>query len=56
MSLDFRIQLEKGFAAKFKKDVEREIRNTILKALPRVISAIEKQIQTLVVLKLEAAP
>jgi hypothetical protein len=56
MSLNFRIQLEKGFAAKFKKDVEREIRNTILKGLPRAISAIEKQIQTLVVLKLEAAP
>jgi hypothetical protein len=31
MSLNFRIQLEKGFAAKFKKDVETEIRNTILK-------------------------
>ena len=56
MSINFKIQLERGFVQKFKKQVRLEIRNKILKSLPRAIANIEKSIRILVTNSLEAAP
>lgn len=56
MSIDFKIQLERGFAQKFEKQVRLEVRNKILKSLPRAIANIEKSIRILVINSLEAAP
>jgi hypothetical protein len=56
MSINFKIQLERGFVQKFEKQVRLEIRNKILKSLPRAIANIEKSIRILVTNSLEAAP
>tara|TARA_R110002012_G_scaffold200610_2_gene369575 strand:+ start:8388 stop:9029 length:642 start_codon:yes stop_codon:yes gene_type:complete len=56
MSINFRIQLERGFTQKFEKQVRLEVRDKILKSLPRTIGAIEKNIRNLVTSSLEAAP